>query len=69
MVTGCWNRNELNEISIATAFGFDKNAEQYSVSVQIINATEIRTNKGGGGRAPVITLQIPGGPYSRRSGR
>ena len=60
MVTGCWNRNELNEISIATAFGFDKNAEQYSVSVQIINATEIATNKGSGGRAPVVTLQMPG---------
>ncbi|NBD25174.1 Ger(x)C family spore germination protein [Paenibacillus glycinis] len=59
-VTGCWNRNELNEISIATAFGFDKNAGRYNVSAQIINATEIATNKGSSGRAPVITVQMPG---------
>ncbi|MBM7568896.1 Ger(x)C family spore germination protein [Paenibacillus sacheonensis] len=56
-LTGCWNRKELNEISIATAFGFDKDSEQYNVSVQLINATEISASNSGGGRVPVITVQ------------
>ncbi|REE93163.1 spore germination protein KC [Paenibacillus taihuensis] len=56
MLTGCWNRKELNELSIATAFGFDKNEKQYSVSVQLINPSEIAAAKGSG-RSPVITVQ------------
>ncbi|AZN41301.1 Ger(x)C family spore germination protein [Paenibacillus albus] len=57
ITTGCWNRKELNEISIATAFGFDKNKNNYRVSVQLINPSEIASSKGGSGRAPVITVQ------------
>ncbi|WP_177182652.1 Ger(x)C family spore germination protein [Paenibacillus sp. OV219] len=56
-LTGCWNRKELNEISIATAFGFDKNKDHYRVSVQIINPAEITASKGGSGRTPIITVQ------------
>ncbi|QHW35272.1 Ger(x)C family spore germination protein [Paenibacillus rhizovicinus] len=60
-LTGCWNRKELNEISIATAFGFDKYRNQYNVSVQLINASEISASKGGGGRVPVVTVQLSKG--------
>ncbi|SFJ21595.1 spore germination protein KC [Paenibacillus sp. UNC496MF] len=57
LLTGCWNRKELNEISIATAYGFDKNGDRYGVSVQIVNATEIGAGKGSGSRVPVLTVQ------------
>ncbi|CAI6083514.1 Ger(x)C family spore germination protein [Cohnella sp. JJ-181] len=54
---GCWNRKELNEISIATAFGFDAREDRYLVSVQLVNASEIADKQGGGGRVPVVTVQ------------
>jgi len=54
---GCWNRKELNELSIATAFGFDAREDRYLVSVQLVNASEIADKQGGGGRVPVVTVQ------------
>lgn len=61
ILTGCWNRRELNELSIASAFGFDKKKDQYQLTVQVINASEISANKSGGKRLPVITQQLAGG--------
>lgn len=61
-LTGCWNRRELNELSIASAFGIDKVGDHYEVSVQLINGDEVATNKGGGTqRMPVVTQQLAGG--------
>ncbi|MFH5186001.1 Ger(x)C family spore germination protein [Paenibacillus sp. TAB 01] len=61
-LTGCWNRRELNEMSIASAFGIDKVGDHYEVSVQLINGDEVATNKGGGTqRMPVVTQQLAGG--------
>ncbi|MEK3722823.1 Ger(x)C family spore germination protein [Paenibacillus sp. FSL H8-0034] len=61
VLTGCWNRRELNEISIATAIGIDKNGDQFIVSVQLLNPDEIAAKKGGGQSLPVITQQIASG--------
>lgn len=60
-LSGCWNRKELNDLSIATAFGFDKRSDHYNVSVQLINPTEIAATQGGGGRVPVVTVQTSKG--------
>jgi spore germination protein KC len=58
IVTGCWNRKELDQISLATAIGIDKKGDAYDISVQLLNSDEIAGNKGGGQRLPVVTLQI-----------
>ncbi|MFC5647872.1 Ger(x)C family spore germination protein [Paenibacillus solisilvae] len=60
ILTGCWNRKELNELSITTALGFDKNKDKdgYHVSVQLINPSEIAAKNAGSQRLPVVTLQI-----------
>ncbi|MBP1969172.1 Ger(x)C family germination protein [Virgibacillus natechei] len=41
VLVGCWDSQELNEISIITALGIDKQEDQYQLSVQIINPGEI----------------------------
>lgn len=45
LLTGCWNRREINELSIATAIGIDKSEEGYLVTVQLINPAEIASEK------------------------
>ncbi|MDK2918909.1 MAG: spore germination protein [Candidatus Petromonas sp.] len=40
-LTGCWNRRELTDLSIATAMGIDKSDDGYLVTAQIINPSEI----------------------------
>jgi spore germination protein KC len=60
-LTGCWNRKELDQISIATAIGIDKKGDHYNVSVQLLNSDEIVSSKGVGQRMPVVTLQISSG--------
>ncbi|OXM85274.1 Ger(x)C family spore germination protein [Paenibacillus rigui] len=62
-LTGCWNRRELNELSIASAYGLDKIGTGYQISVQLINGDEVATNKGGGGgnRMPVVTQVLAHG--------
>ncbi|OAS14673.1 Ger(x)C family spore germination protein [Paenibacillus oryzisoli] len=60
-LTGCWNRKELDQISIATAIGIDKKGDHYNISVQLLNTDEITSSKGGSQRMPVVTLQLSSG--------
>ncbi|MDR6553480.1 Ger(x)C family spore germination protein [Paenibacillus qinlingensis] len=61
ITSGCWNRKELDQISIATAIGIDKKGDSYNVSVQLLNSDEIASTKGVGQRMPVVTLQLSSG--------
>lgn len=55
LLTGCWNRRELNELAISVGMGIDKEGEQYRLSVQVVNPGEVASKKGGTGRyAPAI---------------
>lgn len=56
-VTGCWKGRELNELAIAVALGIDKVGNQYKVSVQVVEPTEVAGKKGGD-KTPVTTYQI-----------
>ncbi|MET3699641.1 spore germination protein KC [Bacillus oleivorans] len=60
MVTGCWNRRELNDLAIAVALGIDKVDEQYLLTVQIVNPGEIAARQGGGRSTPVVVFQEKG---------
>lgn len=50
LLTGCWSKRELNELSIASAIGIDKDGDKYIVTVQIINPSEVSSQKATGQR-------------------
>ncbi|WP_431091074.1 Ger(x)C family spore germination protein [Paenibacillus sp. 8b26] len=52
LLTGCWNRRELNELAIAVGMGIDKHGDQFRVSVQVVDPGEAASKKGAGGGAP-----------------
>lgn len=56
LVTGCWSRKELNDLAIATALGIDKVDDQYLVSIQIVNPSEVATKVSGGGYQTPVTV-------------
>lgn len=67
LLSGCWDRSELQELDIVSAIGIDEGEDdaenKYRVTVQIINETQISgTQQGGGGpeAAPVSTLKASG---------
>ncbi|MCR8634711.1 Ger(x)C family spore germination protein [Paenibacillus radicis (ex Xue et al. 2023)] len=50
MITGCWNRRELSELSIVSAIGIDKlQDDEYLISFQIINPSEVAGKSPSGG--------------------
>lgn len=59
ILTGCWSRRELNDLSIAFAIGLDYADGEHVVTVQIINPKSISPSQdeGGGSHAPVATYQ------------
>ncbi|TVX98566.1 Ger(x)C family spore germination protein [Paenibacillus cremeus] len=54
LMTGCWNRRELNDLAIAGAIGIDEAGDQVRVTIQVVNPGEI-AKKGGSLRSPVTT--------------
>ncbi|MGG1618020.1 Ger(x)C family spore germination protein [Paenibacillus sp. NRS-1782] len=52
LLTGCWNRRELNELAIAVGMGIDKRGDQFRVSVQVVDPGEAAAKKGASGGAP-----------------
>lgn len=54
--TGCWSKRELNEIALVIGLGVDKIGDEYVVSTQVVDPSEI-SSKGGSGRAPVVTYK------------
>lgn len=59
-VTGCWGSRELNSLSIVLAMGIDKIGDQYEVSVQLVDATQMTRNRLAD-RSPVVvnTIRAP----------
>lgn len=60
VISGCWNSKELSHLAIVSAIGIDKIPEnqQYRVSFQVINPSEISsgTQGGGGGRTTPVSV-------------
>ncbi|MDY7992693.1 Ger(x)C family spore germination protein [Paenibacillus polymyxa] len=52
LLTGCWNRRELNELAIAVGMGIDKQGDQFRVSMQVVDPGKAAAKKGAGGGAP-----------------
>lgn len=45
LLTGCWNRRELNELSVVLALGIDSVDGQYEVSVQVADPSQLSQNR------------------------
>lgn len=56
VLTGCWDRRELNEISITLGVGIDETEDGYLVTTQVVVPTEM-SMKGGRGNSQVILYQ------------
>lgn len=59
LVTGCWNRRELNELAITVGMGIDKQDQKYKVSVQVVVPGEVAAKKGRGA-SPVVMFSAVG---------
>jgi spore germination protein KC len=59
LLTGCWNKRELNEMAIVMAMGVDKVEEtgEYRVTFQVVNpGTVAPGTTGGGGNGTPVTI-------------
>ncbi|GAA4838046.1 spore germination protein GerKC [Paenibacillus vulneris] len=63
-LTGCWNRTELNELSITSATSMDKEGEDWIISYQVVIPSAISSASGitGGGssQSPVSVFSTRG---------
>jgi spore germination protein KC len=72
LLSGCWDRTELQDLDIVSAIGIDEGDDdeenRYLVSVQVINEGQIAgaggTGQGGSDVAPVITYSATGSTVS-----
>ncbi|ANE49048.1 hypothetical protein SY83_19410 [Paenibacillus swuensis] len=56
LLTGCWNRRELNELAITVGLGLDVDDEgNYVVSAQVVNPSSIANRSGSGSGSAVVT--------------
>ncbi|WP_342554156.1 Ger(x)C family spore germination protein [Paenibacillus sp. FSL R7-0652] len=60
LLTGCWDRHELNELGIMLGLGVDKEGDQIRVSAQIVVPNEISAKAVGGKGTPVTQYQATG---------
>ncbi|MBA2943796.1 Ger(x)C family spore germination protein [Paenibacillus sp. CGMCC 1.16610] len=60
VLSGCWDRHELNDLAITVGVGLDKSGDEYLVTVQIVNPNEVASKKGAGYSTPITTLSARG---------
>lgn len=60
LLSGCWSRHELNDLSIVVGLGIDKAGESYKVTIQVVNPSQVVIKKAGGGVSPVIAYSETG---------
>lgn len=49
LLSGCWNRTELNELGITTATGYDREEDQWQLTYQVVVPSALASATGGGG--------------------
>ncbi|WP_438315593.1 Ger(x)C family spore germination protein [Sporosarcina sp. FA9] len=59
VLTGCWDRRELNEIAITIALGIDKVDEEFRLTAQVVVPSEV-SMKQSSGRSTVTLFQVDG---------
>lgn len=59
-LSGCGGKRELNELAIVVAMGIDKVENEYEVSLQVVNPSEVSSKQGNSGRSSVVTYHAKG---------
>ncbi|WP_155591295.1 Ger(x)C family spore germination protein [Lysinibacillus cavernae] len=60
VLSGCWSKRELNELAIVVALGIDKVDDEYEISLQIVDPSEISMRQATTQRAPVVSYHSKG---------
>ncbi|KOS63716.1 Ger(x)C family spore germination protein [Lysinibacillus agricola] len=60
LLSGCWSKRELNELAIVVGLGIDKVDNEFEITVQVVDPSEISSKQPSSGRSPVITYQSKG---------
>ncbi|MFJ7406041.1 MULTISPECIES: Ger(x)C family spore germination protein [unclassified Lysinibacillus] len=60
LLSGCWSKRELNELAIVVALGVDKIDDEYEISIQVVDTSEISSKQPSSGRSPVVTYNSKG---------
>lgn len=60
LLSGCWNRRELNELAIAVAAGVDWVDDRYRLTVQVAIPGQLTAKKSGGPQAPATLFTAEG---------
>ncbi len=68
--TGCWSRTEMNEIAIAAGLGIDTIGDQYQITVQVVDPTQVASKAAGGGSyTPIVIYTEKGRSLAEAIGR
>lgn len=59
LLSGCWDKRELNELAIMMALGIDKSDDGYKVTAQVAVPAEL-SSKGGPGHSQIVLFQSTG---------
>lgn len=57
LLTGCWNRRELNELGVLMGTAIDKVGKEFQVSVQVVVPDQVSSRGGSKGNTPVTLFK------------
>lgn len=60
LMSGCWDRRELNDLAVASALGIDKSKNGYLLTAQVINPSEVAPLASSGRKTTVTILRASG---------
>jgi len=60
LLSGCWSKRELNELAIVVALGIDKVEDEFEITVQIVDPSEVSMRQASTQRSPVISYHSKG---------
>lgn len=60
LLSGCWSKRELNELAIVVALGIDKVDDEYEITVQIVDPSEVSMRQASTQRSPVVSYHSKG---------
>ncbi|UZN00803.1 hypothetical protein OL548_16005 [Lysinibacillus sp. MHQ-1] len=60
MLSGCWSKRELNDLALVAALGIDFVDDEYAISAQVIDPSQVSSKQSASGQAPVVTYHAQG---------